>query len=186
MKAFFGGIIFVAACLLIAGLLFVFSGIYNVGADVPHWGLTFAILDATRERSIEVHSSDISVPSLDDPGLTTIGIPHFHEMCRLCHGAPGYERTEFAEGLYPYPPHLDGAELQKELSNAELFWVVKHGLKMSGMPAFGGTHDDHTLWGVVAFVRQLPRLSVKGYKNAVRGVRHHEMGEEESDHHDQR
>jgi mono/diheme cytochrome c family protein len=153
--------------LLVAGVaFFVFSGLYDVSADVPHWRLTFLILDEARDRSIDVHSKGITAPAFDEK-LADIGFPHFHEMCRLCHGAPGYGRNEFAVGLYPSPPDLSAPAFQAELADAELFWVVKHGLKMTGMPSFGVTHDEHTLWGIVAFVRQVPKLTGEDYASMV-------------------
>ena len=89
---------------------------------------------------------------------------HFHETCRLCHGAPGYDRAEFAEGLYPSPPQLDSDGIRTEVTNAELFWIIQNGLKMTGMPAFGNTHTDRQIWSIAAFVRQLPKLDPAAYE----------------------
>jgi mono/diheme cytochrome c family protein len=180
MKSFFVALIVILVCIIVGGAAFVLSGIYNVGADVPHWRLTFLLLEAVRDRSIAVHSEGIKVPSLNEEALVQKGFPHFHEMCRLCHGAPGYVREEFAEGLYPNPPYLGSHEVQRDNDDRELYWIVKNGLKMTGMPAFGKTHTEEQLWGIVAFVRRLPSLDPQTYKQMVETISKEEKG---TDHH---
>ena len=178
MKAFFWGILTLIIIGIIGGAIFIWSGFYNVAADVPHYQLTFWILDAARERSVEVHSQGITPPSLKDQKLINLGFPHFHETCQLCHGAPGISRTEFAEGLYPNPPSLRSNDVQGDLSDAELFWVVKHGLKMTGMPSFGETHTEEQIWGIIAFLRRLPELTPEDYQAMVKsGMNSHQEGE---------
>ena len=82
-------------------------------------------------------------------------------MCVQCHGAPGKERGEIGKGLTPRPPSLiDAVPLW---SSSELFWIVKNGIQMTGMPAFGPTHDDDRIWAIVSFVQQLPRMSPTQY-----------------------
>jgi hypothetical protein len=82
-------------------------------------------------------------------------------MCVACHGAPGKERDEVGRGLMPQPPAL--AKTAPTWSNGELFWILKHGVKMTGMPAFGPTHSDERLWSMVAFLRRLPNLTPEQY-----------------------
>lgn len=167
MKSFVVAVLIILGCVLSGGAAFVLSGVYNVAADVPHWRVTFLLLEAVRERSIAVHSEGIEVPPLNSEGLVTTGFPHFHDTCRLCHGAPGYQREEFAEGLYPKPPLLSSHEVQRENEDRELYWIVKNGLKMTGMPSFGKTHSEEQLWGMVAFLRRLPSLDPQTYKQMV-------------------
>jgi len=167
MRSFFIALFVIFGCVLVGGVAFVWSGIYNVGADVPHWKTTFLLLEAVRERSISVHSEGIEVPPLNNEGLVKTGFPHFHEMCRLCHGAPGYQKEEFAQGLYPNPPVLSSREVQRENDDRALYWIVQNGLKMTGMPSFGKTHSEKQLWGIVAFVRRLPSLDPQTYKGMV-------------------
>ena len=162
MKSFFVGVLVVLGCLIVGGGALVVSGGYNVAADVPHWKVTLLLLEAVKDRSIAVHSKGITVPPLDEESLIQAGFPHFHGTCRLCHGGPGYPREEFAEGLYPEPPYLSSPDLQRELGDRELYWIVKNGLKMTGMPAFGKTHSEDQLWGIVAFLRRLPRSGCRG------------------------
>src|SRR5688500_20399506 len=82
-------------------------------------------------------------------------------MCVASHGAPGVERGILGKGINPEPPAL--AVEAGEGSDSELFWIIKNGIKMAGMPAFGATHTDEQLWGILAFLRQLQDLSPQEY-----------------------
>jgi hypothetical protein len=90
------------------------------------------------------------------------GFDEYREMCVACHGAPGVERGALGKGINPEPPDL--AKESAEWSDRELFWITKHGIKMAGMPAFGITHSDEELWGIVAFVRRLESMSPEEYR----------------------
>ena len=105
---------------LIAGLGFVYSGIYDVGADRPHTALTHWMIGQTRARSVASHSSGVVVPKLDDDELVAMGADHYAEMCAVCHLAPGAEESELRRGLYPKPPNL--VERGGDLSPQEAFW----------------------------------------------------------------
>ncbi|TAK53388.1 MAG: cytochrome c [Gammaproteobacteria bacterium] len=149
------------AVLVCAGAgVFVFSGLYNVAADQPHWTVTTRVLASIRERSIAVRAAQLSVPNLADPALIALGAGHYPTMCSGCHLAPGMADSEIRRGLNPQPPSLTEPN---DRSPAQKFWVIKHGIRMSGMPAWGPTHDDQNIWGLVAFVRQLPALDAAGY-----------------------
>ncbi len=159
--------ILITILVLIAGAVaFVLSGTYNIAATDHHWEITEWLVEKTKDRSIEEQSKHVSAPPADMSGLMEKGAPHFHEMCRRCHGAPGIHRDEFAEGLYPSPPNLRSQDVQAWMDE-ELFWIVKNGLKLTGMPAFGPTHNDETLWGIVALVRKLPQMSGEDYLRIV-------------------
>ena len=84
-------------------------------------------------------------------------------MCSGCHGAPGEKPDELAEGLYPEPP-----ELYKDVEEGEAqesFWIIKNGIKMTSMPAYGPTHSDEKIWAITAFVtQQLPKMTPDQYK----------------------
>jgi mono/diheme cytochrome c family protein len=160
---------------VVLAVLGVYSGLFNVAADEPHWALTHRIIETLRERSIASRSSDIKVATnLDDPKLIASGAGEYAEMCTGCHLAPGMEDTEMRTGLYPKPPNL--AEDGAQRSAAQQFWIIKHGLKMSGMPAWGLTHDDERIWSMVAFVRKLPKLTPASYHELIEasGGHHHE------------
>jgi len=171
----------IAVCILFAGIaVYIWLGWYNVAANVPHWKITHWFLEKVRERSITSHSKGITVPSLNNPKLVETGFKNYHEMCRLCHGAPGYSRTEIAKGLYPNPPDLNKEGLVKRQNDAELYWVIKNGIKMTGMPAFGPTHSEEELWGVVVILKRLPNLKPEKYKAMVKAAG---LDKEKEDHH---
>lgn len=156
----------VIAAALLLGLGLVYSGIFNVAADEPHWAITGRLIERARERSIHVRAHHVAAPAtLDDPELLAMGAEHYAEMCTGCHLAPGMNDTELRAGLYPKPPNL--AEHDAHRSAGENFWIIKHGLKMTGMPAWGVTHDDRSVWGMVAFLQRLPTLSRPEYEALV-------------------
>lgn len=143
--------------------IFAWSGIYNVAADEPHWGGTARVLQLVRNRSIEARSQNIKVPNLDDPALILKGAGQYAAMCTDCHLSPASKDSEIRSGLYPRPPDLS----QTRLDPRAAFWVIKHGIKMSGMPAWGASHDDATIWSMVAFLEKLPGLTPQQYKDWV-------------------
>jgi mono/diheme cytochrome c family protein len=155
-----------------AAAVVIFSGVYNVAADVPHSKLVYWLMDTSRDRSIAVHAADIVVPDdLADPDRVAAGAGLYAEMCSRCHLAPGMKRTEISQGLYPRPPELHRGT---DLTPAEEFWVVKHGIKMTGMPAWGVTHSDKLLWDMVAFLQRLPKLTPEQYRALVKEAPSHE------------
>ena len=174
----------IGALVLIVG--FVWSGLYNVGADDPHTRPMLVMMEALRERSIHVRSKDIDVPRLDEPQLILKGAGQYAAMCTGCHLAPGMQESEIRPGLYPQPPDLSKLHVDPR----EAFWVIKHGVKMSGMPAWGGSHDDPTIWSMVAFLQKLPTLTPEQYRDLVakappdaemEGGHHHHHGAAEEE-----
>lgn len=157
----------ILATLLILVLIaaaFIWSGVYNPGADSPHWRLTYAVMDKARSRAIEQHASTITVPAnLNDPQVILKGAGQYAAMCTSCHLAPGMQDSELRPGLYPLPPNLSTARVDPR----EAFWVIKHGLKMSAMPAWGMSHDDETIWSMVAFLQKMPDMTAAQYKDIV-------------------
>jgi len=162
----------------VAGALLVLIGAAAVGiysglsADVPHTQPVYWLLETIRERSVEARARDIIVPNdLKDPNRISRGAGQYADMCSECHLAPGVKRTEISQGLYPRAPEL---RRTTTLTPEEQFWVVKHGIKMTGMPAWGVTHDDDLLWDVVAFVRKLPELTPEQYETLLQNPQKHE------------
>ncbi|QNK02052.1 c-type cytochrome [Dyella telluris] len=157
-------IVVLVVVLALAGLAaFVVSGSYDIGADKPHWALTERVIGTLRDRSIERHADGISVPDLDDPQRIQRGAEHYAEMCTSCHLAPGLSQTELRKGLYPQPPDLSKHGVHDP---AEAFWVIKHGVKLTAMPAWGRSHDDAAIWDMVAFVRKLPAMDQAAFEAA--------------------
>jgi mono/diheme cytochrome c family protein len=149
----------------VAVLTIAYTGAYNVAADDPHWDLTSRALAWSRDRAIAVRSGDVVAPDLTDPDLIALGAEHYAAMCEGCHLTPGGRDNELRQGLYPKPPDLSK---DRQRQPAETFWIVKHGIKMSGMPAWGVTHDDESIWGLVAFLQQLPTLDAEAYQALTR------------------
>lgn len=170
-------------CLVIAAVIagmtgvgFLYSGLYPMGADDQHNKLTYWALETLREQSIARAASDIDVPTeLDSPDLLLAGGADYNDMCAGCHLKPGKTESDFSIGLYPSPPNLtltEGAhghvhENHSKADSAALrrqFWIIKHGIKASGMPAWGSGHDDERIWNMVAFLQRLPDLSPVQYQ----------------------
>jgi len=141
--------------------LFVNSGLYNVSTLSPDPGFLHWIFSTTSDNSAGHHSEGIAVPSLTDTSMISEGFDHYHEMCVTCHGAPGVARSEIGQGLYPHPPNLVNSA--KELGPARLFWVIKNGIKSTGMPGFAKTHSDQKIWAIVAFLEKMKSMSPNEY-----------------------
>ena len=156
----------IAGALIASAFAFVYAGIFNVAADSPHYTFIHTIMQTIRSRSIATRAKDVQPPPLDDATLIATGARHYAAMCSGCHLAPDETNdSDMRAGLYPKPP-----DLTKHLhaSPAEAFWVIKHGIKMSGMPAWGVTHDDASIWGLVAFLQKLPELTPAQYQTLAR------------------
>jgi mono/diheme cytochrome c family protein len=151
--------------LLVAGVtavLLIWTGLYNVSAAAPHTDLVRWLFATVRDRSIAVRSDEVQAPGLENAERIKAGFRSYHAMCRICHGAPGEEPTAIRQGLNPQPPKLDARRTQQR-SHAEVFWIIKNGIRMTGMPAFGKTHKDEELWSLVAFIRHLPSVQPEEY-----------------------
>jgi mono/diheme cytochrome c family protein len=151
----------VALLALIGGVLFVYFGVFSVAADVPHSRPFYKLMETVRERSIAVRARGTKAPSLNDPKLIIAGGADYGEMCAGCHLQPAVKDVLLRVGMYPQPPDLTKL---KRSDPAQTFWIIKHGLKMSAMPAWGATHDDQEIWALVAFLQQLPRLTPAQYQ----------------------
>lgn len=152
-----GALLVVAA---IVGLIVVYAGAYNVAASEGHTAFGRWALDTTMHNSVEGRAENIAAPPLTAQ-MVRAGARPYKAMCQHCHAGPGVQRAGWAEGLLPTPPHLTKAATEWQPN--ELFWIVKHGIKMSGMPSFGETHDDAALWNLVASVNALPAMPAEQY-----------------------
>jgi mono/diheme cytochrome c family protein len=146
-----------------AGIFFL-GGYYSVAGTEPDLGIVKWTLVRVRTASIERHATDRPSLQLGDPEVVKAGARAFAEIgCANCHVAPGVKWAKFSEGLHPDPPDL--AEIGKGLDPAQIFWVVKNGINMTGMPSFGASGaDDQKLWQVTAFVRKISIVSPDDYK----------------------
>ena len=153
--------------------LFVWLGLYNMAADDPHLKPTYNMLQTLRERSIAVRAGKLEVPlDLNTPERIRQGAGNYNAMCMGCHLAPGMGETELSKGLYPAPPNLT----REEVEAAKAFWVIKHGIKASGMPAWGKSMDDAYIWNMAAFLQVLPKLDTQQYQALVESSGGHAHG----------
>jgi mono/diheme cytochrome c family protein len=161
-------VLLLVVLLAAAGLGFIFSGLYNVAADDEHTNPVQWLLRTTQSRSVHRRAEQVRPPAWmanPDPAVLRRGLLHYEEMCVTCHGAPGVAISEVGQGLNPPPP-----ELSSHAEDAgETFWIVKHGIKMTGMPAFGVTHDDDEIWAIVAFLQAMPKITKEEYERMVEG-----------------
>lgn len=146
----------------LGGALFAWSGLYSVAASRGHWAVMDWLLAFVMRQSVETHTIGLTVPPLDDPDLVRLGAAHFHGGCAYCHGAPGTPISPIAKHMLPSPPELSKAA--NDWTPTELFWIVKHGIKYTGMPSWVALERDDEVWAVVAFLKKLPGLDVARYR----------------------
>jgi cytochrome c553 len=155
------------AVLGVFGALVMVSGIVPIKASSGHWAITRWILEFSMARSISTHSLGIETPKLDDPALVVKGAGQYETACRPCHGSPELRHPRVAAAMLPQPPYLPPKI--PEWSPRELFTIVKHGVKLTGMPAWPAKDRDDEVWAMVAFLRVLPRLDAAEYRRLAFG-----------------
>jgi len=157
----------------------VYSGMFDVAADRPHSRFVYHIIETARERSIDRHARDLAVPgNLADTERVRRGAGNYAAMCAECHLAPGKTDSEIRMGLYPQPPDLTRHEEEAAAQMAARhFWIIKHGIKASGMPAWSmGGIEDGAIWDLVAFIQRMPMLSAEQYVALVESSEGHSHG----------
>ena len=179
MKAWWLAVKVLLAVLLLAmagGMAVIYTGAYPVGADQEHWPLTDRLLETARERAVmrAARAVDVQLPRLDEDALLA-AVAGYEDMCAACHAPPGHSLTALARGLNPPAPDL--AIAARERTAAEVYWVTRHGIRMTGMPAWGVTHSDDELWPLVALIMQFAEMGPDEYARLVdrvraEGVRH--------------
>jgi len=181
---FFSGVFF-TLLVGVAILGFVFAtGRFNVAATAPP-DIADKLAPWVLDKSIERGARSVTDPVSRDPGAVALGLSHFRENCLPCHEVPGVDAAEFHEGMNPTPPDMDAQSVQHQ-SDAELFWVIKNGIRMTGMPAFGVNHKDEEIRHIVAFVRHVPQLTDaerQALKSGEGLEEHHHDGEAGEEHH---
>ena len=161
MKLLAGFLLGVGAA-TVAAVGYVYSVTFNVAAVEPHTALEFWTLNIVKEKSVKARAQAITPPPIPPSQKIGEAFRMFDEMCVQCHGAPGKEPNMVGKGLNPAPPRLP--DTVRRWTRAELFWIVKNGIKMTGMPAFGPTHSDEDLWLIVAFLQRLPNIKAEEFK----------------------
>jgi mono/diheme cytochrome c family protein len=153
------GFLVVAAA---AGALVLYAGWYDISATDQHLRPTYWLLDTAMKRSIRWRAAKIDVPDLDDPKQIALGAPLYRGHCEQCHGGPGVAPAPFALGMTPAPAAL--VHTARAWPPAEIFWVVKEGIKMTGMPAWKYRMSDDEIWALVAFLRAMARMTPQQYR----------------------
>jgi mono/diheme cytochrome c family protein len=159
---FVTGFISALALLVIAGFAYFYSGQFDVAASSPDSAFAQWVLDTTMTRSVVAKAVSVDQPPKFTDEMVKDGFEHYDEMCTICHAGPGIKQSEISKGLNPPAPDLSDAV--KDWTPRQLFWIVKQGVKMTGMPSFGATHTDEEVWSIVAFIEQLPGMSAEEYQ----------------------
>lgn len=153
-------IVSAAAAILAAGIIFLVGaivvawlGIYDVAATKKHNELFAWFLHFTMRNSVKAHAMAARPPPLDDPALIAKGKSYAELRCAPCHAAPGRPADLIARGMLPEPPDISA--LARKFSPDELHWIIKHGIKMSAMPAWPTQQRDDEIWSLVAYLDQV-------------------------------
>ena len=143
-------------------VIFVMSGLCNVSTLSPDPAVIKWIFSTTSDNSAEHYSQGIAVSSLTGSSMIVAGFRRYHETWKMCHGGPGVEKSNIGKGLYPNPPNL--MHSAKKLGANRLFWVIRNGIKSTGMPGFGKTESDREIWNVVAFLEKMKNMTPQEYE----------------------
>jgi mono/diheme cytochrome c family protein len=161
MRRIFATALGLVVFVVLAAAVAIWWGAFSVAATETHWPATRWVLETARVRSIKANANGIVAPAnLADRMRIVSGTAHFADHCAGCHAAPGVPADDMAKGMNPKPPALTGAA--RQWTPGQLFWILRNGIKMSGMPAWMD-HSDEELWDVVAFLEQLPEMSEQDY-----------------------
>jgi mono/diheme cytochrome c family protein len=158
---FIWGFISALVILAVGAIAVTYSGAYNVAATAPDPSLVQWFLSTTMQRSVVNHAQAVSAPSQLTDKQARDGARLFKETCIYCHGAPGKDPENFAKGLNPEPPYLP--DTVGRWTPAQLFWIIKNGIRMTGMGSYGAVHKDEEIWNLVAFVQRLPGMTPEQY-----------------------
>ncbi|MEX5745126.1 cytochrome c [Massilia sp. X63] len=145
-----------------AGLAVLYGGWYNIGATAQHFPIVYTVLEEGMMYSVRHHAQDIRVPRLGGEQQLRLGAQVYRDKCVQCHGAPGVAQSTIGMSMQPIPGPLVDASQRWEAR--ELYWITKHGIKMSGMPAWEYHLREDEIWAVAAFVTRLPAMSAQDYR----------------------
>jgi cytochrome c553 len=166
IRILIGVAVLIAASLGAGAVLFAWIGLYSVAASEGHWPVTRWFLEFAMRRSVATHALTLEASPAMSEAMVLRGLGHFVGACAPCHGAPGEPRNEVVRNMLPPPPDL--ARQAPTWRDEQLFWIVKHGLKYTGMPAWPAQQRDDEVWAMVAFLRRLPDLAPDEYRSLAR------------------
>jgi mono/diheme cytochrome c family protein len=148
-----------AAALVLAGaaaFAFSQSGLYNVGAAMPHTDFTEWLTQGTMIRSVRLHAKGVHAPERFNDAKVVAGFCQYEVHCLSCHGAAGVANDSWVNGMEPSPPYL--LDASRKWTRPQLYWIVSNGIKMTGMPAWKRTLTDEEMWSIVAYLEATDRM----------------------------
>jgi len=159
---FFGILGILAVAFVVITPILIYTGAYSIGADAPDARPMQWVMGMTSDAGVAAGARSVIVPiNLEDSSRVLRGAGMYAEMCENCHLAPGKEKTEISQGLYPPAPiFFDTGDV---LPSAKVFWVIQHGIGSTGMPAWGKTHSPELIWAMVAFLQRMPGMTSAQY-----------------------
>jgi len=161
MRAFLKATLIWAGLAATGAVLVVGFGLYNVSARQGHLPGVSWVLHTAYKNAVWLRApSEEEVPDLTSPSLIDLGQGHYESACAFCHAMPGQARSQTALSMLPAPPHV--TEAVADWDPQHMFWIVKNGVKMSGMPAWPSELRDDDVWAVVAFLNAVKQGGVTG------------------------
>ncbi|HEY7853385.1 MAG TPA: cytochrome c [Caulobacteraceae bacterium] len=159
-----GGVILTLAAFGATGLVVIETGAFDTRASTPHNIVTAWATHTTMIHSVRQGAEDVRPPAAFTPAQTVAGMHLYEQRCLVCHGGPGVARATWVQGMNPPPPFL--LDASRQWTRGQLFWVVKNGVKMTGMPAWGITMSDDDIWDLVAFLEAMPQMKPADFQKA--------------------
>jgi mono/diheme cytochrome c family protein len=163
---FVAGFIVALIAVACAALVIMYTGSYNVAANVPDNPVVDWYLSNTMIHSVVSGAKSVQAPAQFSDQQARAGFAIYNQTCVHCHGAPGRDPGDIAKGLNPEAPDLSDAV--SDMTTGQIFWIIKNGIKMSGMASYGKVHNDDEIWNVVAFVQRLPKMTPEEYSRFAR------------------
>ena len=145
----------------IIGLLVGWMGLVGVGASGGHWALTDWFLHWVMRNSVRTAALSTEAPPLDDVALLPLAAGHYETGCAICHGSPAQPRSDAVLAMLPVPPDL--RKVVPTWTDEQLFQIVQHGVRFTGMPAWPTQVRPDEVWAMVAFLRKLPGMGAEEY-----------------------
>lgn len=146
----------------VAAVAFIYSGFYDVTAATPHTRVVAWAVHQVYQHSMERDSAGIIVPAdLETAANVQSGAQLYSENCAMCHTAPGMPLSAVARGINPSAPVL--LVIKRKNHPNQMFWVIKNGIKMTGMGAFGKSMTDQQMWDLAAFLQKDRGVSAQDY-----------------------
>ncbi len=167
MKKIILTVVFTLVILGACVLAYMWSGKFDPGQMARHKPIAMWVIRTTMRHSFEKRMKGIEVPALNDSAMFVEGFTHYNAMCVVCHGAPGIKPSELAKGLYPEPPRFYKSEDMPH--PLEAYWIIKYGIRMTSMPAFGTTHSDDKIWAITAFlINKMNSMTPEDYQEWIK------------------